>query len=281
MKTLSFLLVSLTLLLNACDNGGGANKDEGLEAEVVENPMHIETAEGLIIDISEMGKGEKPNVGDKVQVHYTGSLKSNGEVFDSSRGTGKPYGFILGKGRVIKGWDIGIELINVGTKATLTIPANLAYGSRAMGPIPANSDLVFEVELVSRQTPPKKVEKTVFDTTGLQKQTTNSGLTYYIIDPGNDKKVEVGSSVLVHYSGFFLDGGKKFDSSFDRGQPIEVKVGTGQVIEGWDEALALMHEGTKAKFIIPSYLAYKEQGRDGVIPPNANLVFDMQLMKVK
>ena len=53
MKTLSFLLVSLTLLLNACDNGGGANKDEGLEAEVVENPMHIETAEGLIIDISE------------------------------------------------------------------------------------------------------------------------------------------------------------------------------------------------------------------------------------
>ena len=91
----------------------------------------------------------------------------------------------------------------------------------------------------------------------------------------------MGSDVLVHYSGFFQDGGKKFDSSFDRGQPIQVTVGAGQVIEGWDEALALMNEGTKAKFIIPSYLAYKEQGKGGVIPPNATLVFDMQLMKIK
>ena len=130
MKTLSFLLVSLTFLLNACENGSGDDKKDDVDSEVVENPTHIETPEGLIIDITEMGTGEKPSVGDKVKVHYTGRLKSNGEEFDSSIGTGTPYGFILGKGKVIKGWDIGIEMLRVGTKAKLTIPANLAYGAK-------------------------------------------------------------------------------------------------------------------------------------------------------
>ena len=82
-----------------------------------------------------------------VFVHYTGRLE-DGTIFDSSHNVGAPIEFTLGKREVIKGWDEGITLLNIGSKATLIIPPSLGYGSRAMGPIPANSILIFEVELV-------------------------------------------------------------------------------------------------------------------------------------
>ncbi len=105
------------------------------------------TSSGLMYKIEKKGKGDKPNPGDVVSVHYTGYLVC-GTKFDSSLDRGEPIQFPLGQGRVIKGWDEGISLLNVGSKATFIIPPNLGYGSRAMGPIPANSILIFEVELV-------------------------------------------------------------------------------------------------------------------------------------
>lgn len=103
---------------------------------------------GLRIKITEKGKGKvKPQTGETVVVHYTGRLV-NGTKFDSSVDRGQPFEFILGIGQVIKGWDQGISLLNVGDKASLVIPPDLAYGSRGGGPIPPNSWLLFDVELV-------------------------------------------------------------------------------------------------------------------------------------
>ena len=102
---------------------------------------------GLIIIQRQKGNGVKPLAGQKVSVHYTGTLL-DGTVFDSSVQRNEPIAFTLGEGQVIKGWDEGIAAIEVGGKATLMIPSWLAYGARAMGPIPANSSLIFEVELV-------------------------------------------------------------------------------------------------------------------------------------
>ena len=102
---------------------------------------------GLIIIQRQKGNGVKPLAGQKVSVHYTGTLL-DGTVFDSSVQRNEPIAFTLGEGQVIKGWDEGIAAIEVGGKATLMIPSWLAYGARAMGPIPANSSLMFEVELV-------------------------------------------------------------------------------------------------------------------------------------
>ena len=93
------------------------------------------------------GNGDKPKQGSNVSVHYSGFLL-DGTKFDSSYDRGEPITFPLGAGRVIKGWDEGISLLNVGGKAKFIIPPDLGYGSRAMGPIPANSVLIFEVELV-------------------------------------------------------------------------------------------------------------------------------------
>lgn len=106
---------------------------------------------GLDIEILEEGDGPKPNKGDTVHVHYTGTLE-DGTQFDSSHSRGQPIAFPLGQGRVIKGWDEGIALLNKGAKAKLTIPPELGYGAQgAGGVIPPNATLIFEVELVDIQ----------------------------------------------------------------------------------------------------------------------------------
>ncbi len=111
-------------------------------------------------------------------------------------------------------------------------------------------------------------------------ETTESGLRYQMIVNGTGKKAEKGKTVSVHYKGALADG-KEFDNSYKRKKPIEFPLGQGYVIEGWDEGISLLHVGDKARFIIPSYLGYGENGAGGVIPPNATLVFDVELMDVK
>lgn len=103
---------------------------------------------------------------------------------------------------------------------------------------------------------------------------------YFIeIKKGKGAKAENGKKVKVHYTGKFLNG-NKFDSSVDRGQPIEFQLGSGQVIKGWEEGLTMMKAGGKAKFIIPSKLAYGDAGV-GPIPPCSPLVFEVELVEVQ
>lgn len=109
---------------------------------------------------------------------------------------------------------------------------------------------------------------------------TESGLRYKMIQKGDGKQAEAGKTVSVHYEGS-LENGKVFDSSYPRKKPIEFRLGQGQVIEGWDEGIALLQVGDKARFVIPSDLAYGPSGAGGVIPPNATLIFDVELMDVK
>ena len=109
---------------------------------------------------------------------------------------------------------------------------------------------------------------------------TESGLRYQFIQRGSGKKAENGKTVAVHYEGS-LENGKVFDSSYPRKKPIEFPLGKGHVIAGWDEGIALLRVGDKARFAIPSHLAYGSAGAGGVIPPNANLIFDVELMDVK
>ena len=106
---------------------------------------------------------------------------------------------------------------------------------------------------------------------------TKSGLKYQILYNGSGEKPISGDLVKVHYKGQLLDQ-TVFDSSYKRNQPIEFQVGIGQVISGWDEGILLLNRGDKARFIIPSDLAYGENGAGGVIPPNATLIFELELI---
>jgi peptidylprolyl isomerase len=110
--------------------------------------------------------------------------------------------------------------------------------------------------------------------------TTSSGLKYIVIKEGKGKKAEVGKAVEVHYTGTLIDG-KKFDSSRDRGVPIEFVLGEGQVIKGWDEGIALMRVGGKMKLIIPPELGYGSREIADLIPANSTLIFDVELIAVR
>jgi len=235
-----------------------------------EKLMKITTSTGLEYKITNKGVGELAADGDLVSVHYTGKFE-NGEVFDSSIDRGEPIDFKLGEGRVIRGWEEGIKLLNKGAKATLRIPSDLAYGEAGAGPIPPGATLIFDVELVDIKKPAKPLS-----ISGYQSRHTASGLKYTIVESKGGKKVEAGMRVKVHYNGFFEDG-RLFDSSYERGNPIELVVGKGMVIPGWDESLQLLSVGDKAQVLIPYNLAYGEEGR-GPIPGKSNLVFDMEII---
>ena len=234
------------------------------------------TASGLKYKVTELGKGKKVENGDKVSVHYTGTL-TDGTKFDSSRDRNQPFSFKVGAGQVIKGWDEGLTLLNVGDKAILTIPPAIGYGERNMGTIPSNSTLIFDIEVIDAATP---VKATPYDVKGKDTLTTASGLRYIVVQKGNGAQAENGKTVDVHYTGYLMDG-RTFDSSIERGEPISFPLGQNMVIKGWEEGIALMKVGEKLRLIIPSELGYGDRGAGGVIPPNATLIFDVELVNVK
>ena len=117
-----------------------------------------------------------------------------------------------------------------------------------------------------------------------QPVTTSSGLQMIDTQPGTGASPKQGQTAVVHYTGYLSDKGakgKKFDSSVDRGQPFEFPVGAGRVIRGWDEGVASMKVGGKRPLIVPPALGYGERGAGGVIPPNATLIFDVELIGLK
>lgn len=122
--------------------------------------------------------------------------------------------------------------------------------------------------------------KTVATTTNAAAVTTPSGLTYLITKKGSGRQPKTGETVVIHYTGT-LTNGVKFDSSHDREQPFSFKLGVGQVIKGWDEGVAKLRVGDQAILVIPGALAYGPRGAGGVIPPDATLIFVVEVVDVK
>ena len=243
------------------------------KSDLIQEGDMITTNSGLQYEVITLGDGEKPNVTDKVEVHYHGTL-IDGTIFDSSVERGETIKF--GLNQVIKGWTEGLQLMPIGSKFKFTIPPELGYGSRDMGTIPANSTLIFEVELFNIEKP---FVDTDFSLPG-REHNTDSGLRTIIHVEGTGDMPKVGQKVVVHYTGL-LEDGSKFDSSHDRNQPFSFELGMGRVIKGWDEGLALMKKGEKRTFIIPADLGYGSRGAGGVIPPNPTLVFEVELLDFK
>ncbi|PPT09923.1 FKBP-type peptidyl-prolyl cis-trans isomerase [Geitlerinema sp. FC II] len=110
-------------------------------------------------------------------------------------------------------------------------------------------------------------------------EATESGLQYVKLEEGDGASPQRGQTVVVHYTGM-LEDGTVFDSSRERGRPFSFRIGVGQVIRGWDEGVGMMQVGDRWKLIIPPELAYGERGAGGVIPPNATLIFDVELLRI-
>ncbi len=285
----------------------------GVAAPLILKPKQAlpKTVDRLVIIDREPGdkNAEATEKDSAVQVHYTGWLydpakpEGKGEKFDASRDQRVPIpiGFFLNAGRVIKGWDLGLVGMKQNGKRTLIIPPSLAYGEKARPKIPANSTLIFDVELIgivgkrdataSTAAPAAPVPAPA--ALPIARLTPQDALpaaptTITAIDEaaGEGRPAETGNSVLVHYTGWLYDAslpggkGKQFDSSRTRNQLFRFTLGAGRVIKGWDHGVVGMKVKGKRTLIIPADYGYGARGAGGVIPPNSTLIFDVELVEL-
>lgn len=245
----------------------------------------VETTEdGIKYIVLKAGKGESPTVEDRVKVHYEGRLPT-GETFDSSYERGNPASFKLNQ--VIPGWTLGLQKMKEGSKYLFYIPNNLAYGQQDRGEfIKAGDDLIFLVELID-VVEPKTADAAAWEKYGSwnpdasEVVKTESGLQYVVLAEGEDGASSPvnGEMVVVHYEGRLAADGSKFDSSFDRGDPATFP--SNQLIPGWVEALEMMKVGDRWMLYIPADLGYGTAGTPGgPIPPNADLMFEVEMVDV-
>lgn len=230
------------------------------------------------------GKGLSPGASDFVRVDYEGRT-ADGKKFDSSIDRGEPAAFRLSQ--VIPGWTIGLQKMHEGDQFLLYVPNNLAYGNSDRGSvIKAGDDLVFFVDLLKvlgpRSTDTAAWEKyTPWNPDLPEVKKTESGLQYIVLasgDPAGASPVN-GQDVVVYYEGRLADTGEMFDSAYQRGAPEIFP--SNQLIPGWVEALSMMKPGDRWLVYVPSDLAYGKTGTPGgPIPPDADLVFEVELAEV-
>ena len=180
-------------------------------------------------------------------------------------------------GSVVEGQDI-VDTIVQGDELTSVEIIRVGEAAEKFNAVEAFR--TFEGARETREAAEKAAQKALLDTVAAGYDETASGLRYQILQKGTGKQATKGAGVSVHYKGQLLDG-TVFDSSYKRKEPIDFNVGIGQVIAGWDEGIQLLKVGDKARFVIPSNLGYGAAGAGGVIPPNATLIFDVELMGVK
>jgi len=282
-----------------------ASKEEGILNEyIATNGITAQPLEtGLYFIETVPGNGRAIETGDQVTFHFNLALANGSQVF-SSYDRGEPMQLTCGKPFDTPGFDQGVSLMKKGGKAKFIVPSGIAFGAAGRGAvIPPFSTLVYDVEVldvmtaseVAKMTANKKKEEEM--KAGLAKQQeasklnaylkaknitvkpTPSGLYYIETEKGTGARAEAGKKVKVHYTGTLLDG-TKFDSSLDRAEPFSFTLGQGQVIQGWDEGIALMNVGGKASFIIPSSIGYKDRSM-GLITPFSTLLFDVELIEVE
>jgi FKBP-type peptidyl-prolyl cis-trans isomerase len=130
----------------------------------------------------------------------------------------------------------------------------------------------------------QKTKKQIVERKGMRKRSDTSSLEWEIIKEGEGETPKAGQRVVVHYTGWLDENGKpgkKFDSSIDRGRPFEFTIGIGHVIKGWDEGVMKMKKGEKRVLYIPASLGYGARGAGAIIPPNADLIFEVELLDIK
>lgn len=302
MKTLKFICILSVMSLLACtpkyikeykkavveNPDTQAEKDKNLILRyLTDNKLEFQSTEsGIYYSMDKKGAGEHPDKNSIVIMNYKG-YTLDGNVFDSSYDRKEPLEISL-QG-VISGWTEVGQLLQKGGKGTFIIPSALAYGERGAGAdIPANAVLVFEMELLDFYKPEDKEkrrieqeQKTILEhltKNNLTAQKTESGIHYIIEKEGSGEHPKAEDIVKVHYKGTLLDG-TVFDSSIDRGEPIEFPLDG--VIKGWTEGIPLFSKGGKGTLLIPSHLAYGPNPRPGgKIKPNDVLIFEVELLDI-
>jgi FKBP-type peptidyl-prolyl cis-trans isomerase len=279
-------------------------------------PPAVETppatlASGLQCIDLKVGSGSAAQIGTALSVQYTGWLAKDGKKFDSSYDRhAQPFDILLGQKQVIKGWEEGLVGMKTGGLRRLIIPPALAYGAQGQPPtIPGNATLIFDVLVVSQNTCSVATSNNIYNSTPTPNPATpvvgpvipatptaglagppaanttpgmlTGGLKCIDLQVGTGAPAQSGNAVSVQYTGWLAATGKEFDSSYDHGgKPIQVTIGQGQVIKGFEEGLVGMKVGGTRRIIIPGDLGYGAQGSPPKIPANATLIFDITVVSI-
>jgi FKBP-type peptidyl-prolyl cis-trans isomerase len=236
------------------------------------------------------GIGHLATQGRKITIQYVGYDYETGKKFVSSWDQGKPFTFTVGKGEVIPGWEEGLEGIEGCYRRELVIPPDSTEGSYPPG-IPKGKTVIFVVDAIpsskgkgGKSPAPKPKPKPTTNKTKpkveVPKGPPPKKLVIRDLEEGNGPAAKIGDEVTVEYVGVLYKGGKQFDASWDRGEPISFTLGAGEVIPGWDQGIEGMKVGGRRELIIPPNLAYGSEG-GGTIPPNSTLVFVVDLLAIE
>ncbi|UCG52766.1 MAG: FKBP-type peptidyl-prolyl cis-trans isomerase [Candidatus Latescibacterota bacterium] len=236
------------------------------------------TESGLQVTEVHQGTGAVPKQGEIISLHYTGWYL-DGDQFDTTAQLEGPRKFRFGKDELLPGLEEGVATMRKGGKRILILPPHLAFGEEGRpGVVPPMTWVKFEVELVDIE--PAPLQPIPWNEAGREIIATKSGLQIVDFAVGTGEFPELGSTVVVHYSGF-LEDGTVFDSTIFRRNPVEFQVDAEKLIPGWVEGLLSMREGGMRKLIIPPFLGYGEKGFGKKVPPNSTLIYDIQLLEVR
>ena len=237
----------------------------------------LETTEsGLQYAVLEEGSGDTPELGQPVRVHLTMWLE-DGTRISSTLDEGEPATFPLREGQLFPGLVEGIAMMQVGETRQLIIPPDLAFGEQGAGGLPPDTTLIIEVELLELlQAPPATPAEVDED----EFVTTESGVQYAVLEEGSGEQVTAGQPVTIQFTGWISDDLTLFASSFDTGEPVTFVAGAGQFIPGTEEVILEMREGGVRQLIIPAEQAFGAEGIPGLIPPDSDLILDVEVLEV-
>jgi FKBP-type peptidyl-prolyl cis-trans isomerase FkpA len=271
-----------------------------LTSILVINAQVQTSPKGMRYTINKDVPGEPGKIGDVVKFHIIIQTAAGEELQNTYKMSPQPAEDLIREPKVGWSYEEIFTMLSPGDSATVFVPSDSIFTPQSEQQRPPNiaehTDLKFTFKVVKTQTMAEyeaeaqqkaialqaEEDKTILDFIKKNKlvfQKTESGLYYVQKKKGTGVKAKAGDNVKVHYTGRLIDS-TKFDSSVDRGQPFEFGLGQHQVIQGWDEGIALMNKGEKGTLLIPSKMGYGERGSPPTIPANSVLLFDVELVDI-
>ncbi len=234
------------------------------------------TDSGLQVYVVEEGEGDAPEEGQPVRVDFTAWF-TDGSRLDSTIDNGRPLVFALGTEQLFPGLSEAVGTMRVGGQSQFIIPADLAFGETGTGGIPPNSDLIFLIDLLELLPPapdaPAEVDEDDY-------VADDAGFLIADIEEGDGDPAEAGDMVQFHVTGWLEEDGTHILSSYDQGEPILLPIASGQALPGWDAGLTGMREGGVRQVVVPPELGFGETGAGDVVPPNATLIWLIELVSI-
>jgi FKBP-type peptidyl-prolyl cis-trans isomerase len=241
------------------------------------NLQMIKTQTGLRYVITQNSiSGKNAELGDEVSLHYVVSLLSGAKVDSTSRLKNEMLKFPYGGVSIIQGLAEAVSLLKQGERGTFLVPSILAFGSTASANIPANSVLKIDLEAVKYRSEVQQMDEYIKATKLQVTETTATGLRFLRTVTTNGTALKAGLLATVKYTGYLASNATQFDS----GQ-IDVALGDGAVVKGFEEGLLKMKVGEKATLVFPSAIGYGTTGSGAKIPPYAPLIFNVEVVSVK